>query len=212
VREAGHQHRAYGEVHFAPIFATGSAPKEPKPFKVWACNPADLDCTNPVYGPLDIVQGEPQDFLVPPGFQGYFYATNPDTVDALIFMGRPVVQDTIGWNVTVPTPGLVQGFGIVTGSMVDPEKGLIISVARDCDQLPLEGVKFTNSKEGLQFYFVNSTPDTSLTETGPQGAVGFANVPISTTTLKATTASGRELKPAIIRVKPRTASLVELFP
>jgi hypothetical protein len=73
-------------------------------------------------------------------------------------------------------------------------------------------VKFTNSKGGLQFYFVNSIPDTSLTETAAQGAVGFANVPISTTTLKATMATGQELTEVLIRVRPRTASLVELFP
>jgi hypothetical protein len=170
---------------FAPIFATGSEPKDhdPLPFHVVACSPADLECAKPVFGPLDVLPGQPQDFLVPPGFQGYFYVTNPDTIDALIFMGRPIVEDTIGWNVTVPTPGLVTLFGLATGENVDPEKGLIIAVARACDQSPLEGVKFSNSKEGLRFYFVNSTPDTSLTETGPQGAVGFANVPISTATL-----------------------------
>lgn len=199
---------------FAPIFATGSEPKdhEPLPFHIVACSPADLECAKPVFGPLDVMPGQPQDFLVPRGFQGYFYATNPDTIDALIFMGRAIVKDTIGWNVTVPTPALVAGFGLATNEQVNPDLGLIIAVARDCDQAPLEGVKFTSSKEGLRFYFVNSFPDTTLTETGSQGAVGFANVPISTATLKATAASGRELAPAIIRLKPRTASLVELFP
>lgn len=197
---------------FAPIYVAGSEPAEPEPFSIKACNPGDLDCTKPVYGPIDVNAGEPKDFLVPPGFQGYFEVKNKDTVDGLVFMGRPILIDTVGWNVTIPTPGLVQGFGIATGEKVDPELGLIISVARDCDALPIPGVKFTNSKEGLQFYFVNSFPDTSLEETAAQGAVGFANVPISTTTLRATLSTGQELTPAIIRVKPNTASLVELFP
>lgn len=197
---------------FAPIFVVGSEPDNPTPFSIKACNPGDLDCTKPVYGPLDVSAGQPQDFLVPPGFQGYFEVKNQDTLDALVFMGRPILQDTVGWNVTIPTPKLVQGFGAITGESVDPELGLIIAVARDCDALPIEGVKFTNSKGGLQFYFVNSIPDTSLTETAAQGAVGFANVPISTTTLKATMATGQELTEMLIRVRPRTASLVELFP
>lgn len=197
---------------FAPIYVVGSEPDDDTPFKISACLPADLDCAKPVYGPIDVNAGEPKDFLVPPGFQGYFYVTNPNTVDGLVFMGRPIVQDTVGWNVTIPTPQLVQGFGLATGEMINPELGLIISVARDCDSMPIQGVKFANSKEGLQFYFVNSFPDTSLEESGPQGAVGFANVPISTTTLSATTKTGQALREAIIRVKPRTASFVELFP
>ncbi len=197
---------------FAPIYVVGSEPDDPEPFRIQACNPADFDCAKPVYGPIMVNAGEPKEFLVPPGFQGFFEVKNKDTVDGLIFMGRPVLADTVGWNVTMPTPGLVQGFGIATNQTIDPDLGLIISVARDCDAVPIPGVKFSNSREGLQFYFVNSFPDTELTETAAQGAVGFANVPISTTTLSATMSTGQELTKAIIRVKPRTASLVELFP
>jgi hypothetical protein len=197
---------------FAPIYVVGSEPDEDTPFQISACLPADLDCAKPVFGPVDVNAGEPKDFFVPPGFQGYFYIKNPNTVDGLVFMGHPIVQDTVGWNVTIPTPQLVQGFGLATGETINPDLGLIISVARDCEAMPIQGVKFANSKEGLQFYFVNSFPDTSLKESGPQGAVGFANVPISTTTLSATTKTGQALREAIIRVKPRTASFVELFP
>lgn len=197
---------------FAPIYVVGSAPADPEPFKISACLPGDLDCTTPVDGPRLVNAGEPQDFLVPPGFRGYFSITNKDSLDALVFMGRPILQDTVGWNVTIPTPLLVRQLSVATGENVDSSLGLIISVARDCDAKPIQGAKFTNSKEGLRFYFVDSLPDTSLKETAAQGAVGFANVPISTTTLRATLPSGQELKEAIIRVKPNTASLVELFP
>lgn len=197
---------------FAPIYVVGSEPDDPEPFEIQACLPGDLDCTSPVYGPVMVNAGEPKDFLVPPGFQGYFFITNKDSLDALVFMGRPILQDTVGWNVTMPTPTLVKQLSVATSENVDTSLGLIIAVARDCDAVPLEGVKFTNSKEGLQFYFVNNFPDTSLMETAAQGAVGFANVPISTTTLRAQLPSGQELKEVIIRVKPNTASLVELFP
>jgi hypothetical protein len=196
---------------FAPIYLPGSEPDDPT-FSIKACNPADLECAKPVYGPIEVNAGKPEDFLVPPGFQGYFEVKNADMLDALVFMGRPIQQDTVGWNITMPTRTLVTQLSVATGESVDPELGIIISVARDCEALPLQGVKFSNSKEGLQYYFVNNFPDTSLKETAAQGAVGFANVPISTTTLTATMSTGQELTSANIRVKPRTVSLVELFP
>jgi hypothetical protein len=196
---------------FAPIYLSGSEPEDPT-FSITACNPADLDCEKPVDGPRDVTAGEPQDFLVPPGFQGYFQVKNADMLDALVFLGRPIWQDTVGWNITMPTRSLVAQLSAATREEVDPELGIIIAVARDCDAKPIAHVKFENSKAGLQYYFVNNFPDTSLDETKEQGAVGFANVPISTTTLTATLPSGQELRKAIIRVKPRTVSLVELFP
>lgn len=196
---------------FAPIYIPGSEPADTT-FQIKACNPGDLECSNPVDGPLEVNAGEPKEFLVPPGWQGYFEVRNKETMSALVFMGRPILEDTVGWNITMPTPVLVGQLSVATGERVDPELGIIIAVARDCDALPIEGVQFANSKEGLQYYFVNNFPDTSLEETAAQGAVGFANVPISTTTLTATMSTGQELTGAIIRVKPHTVSLVELFP
>ena len=197
---------------FAPIFA--QAPSEPKPFSIKACLQLDLACEAPVFGPLDVNAGEPQDFEVPPGFTGYFEITNPDTLGGLLFMGRPVVQDTVGWNVTMPTPEVVAQLALATGKDVDPELGLILSVARDCDALALAGVTFTSTEEStsLGYYFVNSLPNTALTKTGTQGAVGYANVPIGTAILSGMTESGTALGPVSLRVKPHWISLGEIFP
>ena len=195
---------------FAPIFA--NPPPEPKPFTIKACGQLDLECDNPVDGPHEVTTGEPHDFEVTPGFAGYFEIHNPDTIDALLFMGRPVVEDTVGWNVTVPNQGLVVQLAVATGEDVDPELGVVLAVARDCEARALEGVTMSNSEGGLGFYIIGNLPNTKLTETGSQGAAGFVNIPISTTALSGVHSSGTMLGPSSVRVKPGWISLVELFP
>jgi hypothetical protein len=91
-----------------------------------------------------------------------------------------------------------------------------LSVARDCNAVALEGVAFTNSvmstPDLLSYYFVNSLPNTALTQTGPQGAAGYANVPIGTAVLTGTHESGVALGPLSLRVKPQAISFGEIFP
>lgn len=198
---------------FAPIYAAGAEPAEPKPFIIKACDQLDLECDKPVFGPLEVNAGAPQDFMVKPGFAGYFDIKNPDTVDGLLFLGRPVNQDTAGWAITMPTPQLVAGLGLATGEVLDPEKGFILAVARDCAGALLPGVTVANSKGGLGYYFLMNLPDTTLTETKVQGAAGFANVPINTTILTGVhNASGHALGPVSVRVKAGTLSFAELWP
>jgi hypothetical protein len=198
---------------FAPIYAAGAEPAEPKPFIIKACDQLDLECDKPVFGPLEVNAGQPQDFMVKPGFAGYFDIKNPDTVDGLLFLGRPVNQDTAGWAITMPTPQLVAGLGLATGEVLDPEKGFILAVARDCAGALLAGVTVENSKGGLGYYFLMNLPDTTLTETKVQGAAGFANVPINTTILTGVhNASGHALGPVSVRIKAGTLSFAELWP
>jgi hypothetical protein len=198
---------------FAPVYAPGAEPKDPKPFVIKACAQLDLSCDNPVSGPFEVNAGEPQEFLVKPGFAGFFEIKNPDTTDGLLFLGRPVNQDTAGWGVTMPTPQVVAGLALATGEDVDPELGLILAVARDCDGALLEHVTFSNSKDGLGYYFVMNLPNTELTETGPQGAAGFANVPVGTTILTGLhNPSGHMLGPVSVRLKPNTVSFAEIWP
>jgi hypothetical protein len=200
---------------FAPIFLTGTEPDEPQPFSVKACDQFDFDCEQPLVGPVEVNPGEPHEFELPKGetgFNGYFEITNPDTLGGLFFMGRPILEDTIGWNITMPSPGLVTLLAATTGEEVDADLGVILTVTRDCNALPLEGVTVTNSKGGLGYYFVMNVPDTSLTKTGPQGAAGFANVPILATSLSGELASGQRLGPVSVRVKPQFISFAELFP
>jgi hypothetical protein len=200
---------------FAPVFLTGTEPDDAQPFSVKACDQFDFDCEEPLVGPVEVNAGEPYEFELPrgtAGFSGYFEITNPDTLSGMFFMGRPIVGDTAGWNVTMPSPTLVDQLALLTGEEVDPELGLILTVARDCEAAPLQDVSVTSSKGGLGYYFVMNVPDTALGKTGPQGAAGFANVPLSSTSLSGVHASGHALGPVAVRVKPHFISFVELFP
>lgn len=198
---------------FAPQFAVPPMPPEvAQPFSVKACLSLDPDCASPVFGPIDVNAGEAQDFVVPKLFNGYFEISNPDTRTGLYFMGRAVSTDTIGWNVTVPNDQTIAALGLAAGEPVDLEKGVMIAVARDCNLLPLEGATFENSEGGLRFYFYQTTPDPKATKTGPQGAVGFANFAVGTTTLTAVAENGTELTPVLLRVKQGYISFAEVFP
>jgi hypothetical protein len=196
--------------NFAPVFAV--PPEVPKPFSIKACLSLDPDCESPVFGPIDVNAGEPQDFIVPKLFNGYFEISNPDTRTGLYFMGRAVAKDTIAWNVTVPNDQTIAALGLAAGEPVDLEKGVMIAVARDCNLLPLEGATFENSEGGLRFYFYQTTPDPKATKTGPQGAVGFANFEVGTTTLTAVAEDGTELTPVLLRLKQGYISFAEVFP
>jgi hypothetical protein len=112
----------------------------------------------------------------------------------------------------MPTPQVVYQLALATGETIDPELGFILSTSRDCAGTLLADVTFSNSKGGLGYYFVMNLPNTELTATGPQGAAGFANVPISTTVLSGVHTSGAKLGPVSLRVKPNTLSFAEIWP
>lgn len=195
---------------FAPGFAV--PPTDPKPFSVSACLSLDPNCDNPVFGPIDVNALEPQDFEVPKNFNGFFQIENPDTRTGLYFMGRPLAEDTLGWAVSLPNDGTITALGVAAGEQVDLALGVMIAVARDCKASPLEGATFEDKDPGLRFYFYQTTPDANATETGPQGAVGYANLPLGQTTLSAKAADGTELTPVVVRLKADHVSFAEVFP
>jgi hypothetical protein len=196
---------------FAPGFAV--PPEDPKPFSVKVCLPLDPDCNAPILGPVDVNALEPYEFELPKAFNGFFQIENPDTRTGLYYMGRPVNEDTTGWNVTVPNDATITALGFAAGEQVYLELGVMIAVARDCNLMPLEGATFESSEPGLRFYFYQTMPDPKATKTGPQGAVGYANLAIGTATLGATTADGTPLTPVAVRLKAGGfVSFIEVFP
>lgn len=190
-------------------------PSEPVPSTMKACERLDALCKAPVAVAENIVAGELVDLQLPIGFAGYFQIENPLTLSALHFLGRPLLEDTRGWDLTIADDVTVAGLGLATGTEIDPEQGAIIVIARDCDALPLESATFSNSAGGVQFYIVNNFPTPQATATTEQGSGGFVNVPIGTTILSASHESGAELTAtsAVIRALGEGwVSYVELFP
>lgn len=198
---------------FAPVFAV--PPAEPQPFKIKACLSLDPDCKSPIVGPIDVNAGQPYDFEVPKLFDGFFQFENPGSRTGLYHMGRPLTEDTIGWNVTIPDDNTISALGLAAGETVDLNLGVMIAVARDCNRVPIEGAKFENSQDDkLRFYFYQTTPDPDATETGPQGAVGYANLePGGSVKINAVAADGTRLTPVGVRIKAGAyVSFAEVFP
>jgi hypothetical protein len=190
-------------------------PKEPVPSIMKACERLDALCNAPVAVAEDVVAGELVDLQLPVGFAGYFQIENPLTLSALHFLGRPLLEDTRGWDLTIADDTTVAGLGIATGTDIDPEQGAMIVIARDCDALPLESAMFSNTAGGVQFYIVNNFPTPQATATTEQGSGGFVNVPIGTAIVSASHESGAELTATSAVVRPLGegwVSYLEIFP
>ena len=111
--------------------------------------------------------------------------TNPDGLPALEFLGRPIVHDTHGYDLLLPTPVTVSFLLAATQQDYDPSQGILVITTRDCDRQPLAGVQVTSSAGGVSFYFQKLVPQKSLTETTSEGAAGFVNVPAGVVALAA---------------------------
>ena len=162
-------------------FSIDYTSKTPKPFRVRACSRLDYVCDAPIGCPVTANAGEPLTIPVPREFQGLLEVTSPNTVPAMVFLGRPVTEDMDGWDLTLADESSVALFGAATEQEIDRSLGTIVAVVRDEDRHPLEGAVVTNESGGVGFYFTNMFPDKSLDETTEAGAAGFVNVPLGST-------------------------------
>lgn len=188
-----------------------AAPPKPSPFSIRACAPLDPDCTSPVGGPVRVNYGDIATIDVPVGFQGVIEVTTPDGVPALEFLGRPILQDTHGYDLVLPTPTALQSLFLVTNQQYDANAGILIVTTRDCDRQPLANVQVTNSGGGLGFYFQRMLPQQALTETTTEGSAGFVNVPAGLVAISATR-NGRPLTGNSAVSRAGWITYAEIFP
>ncbi len=153
-------------------------PSNPKPTVVRVCGgPADFQCESPIGDPLSVVYGEVAAVTVPTGYQGVLEVKNPDALPALYYLGRPITDDTHGYDLTLATPSTAALLGLATGQDVDSKLGILVITTRDCARQPLSDVQVTSDFTGaIQFYFQDKTPLPSLMATNAEGAAGYANV------------------------------------
>jgi hypothetical protein len=161
-------------------------PAKPQPFIVNACGPLDGECTSPVAGPFSVPYGEPAEIDLPPGFLGSLQIKSPDGLPGQLFLGRPIVQDTKGYDVILPTMDTVKFLLLATQQDYTPEDGIFVITTRDCDRQPLAGVQVMNNVAGVGFYFQNQLPQKTLTATTAEGAAGYVNVPPGLVSISAT--------------------------
>ena len=182
-----------------------------KPFTIHACNTVDPTCDTPVTDDIRVAYGDMAQVELPPGFAGYLEVTNPDGLSAMEFLGRPINQDTSGYDLIIPTPGTVQLLAQLADQTYSADAGLFVVTTRDCDRQPLAGVTVQNTLGGTPFIFQNMLPQTSLTETNDEGAAGFINVPEGIGSVSATLA-GRAMTGTSAFSRAGWVSYVEIFP
>ena len=186
-------------------------PMDLQPFAIKACGPIDYNCDSPLASVM-VDNGENATLQVPTGFQGFLQITNPGGVDSLVFLGRPIVQDTHGYDLTIATQATVQGLGFATKTTIDPNLGIFVVTTRDCDRQPLSGVVVTTDQEGpTGFYFQNMSPLKSLPATTSEGAAGFVNVPTVVVSVSAVY-NGRKMTSNSALSRPGGITYVEIFP
>lgn len=186
-------------------------PEKPQPFIVNACGTLDGECTSPVAGPFSVPYGEPAELDLPPGFSGSLQIQSPDGLPGQLFLGRPIVQDTKGYDVILPTMDTVKFLLLATQQDYTPEDGIFVITTRDCDRQPLAGVQVMNSAGGVGFYFQNQLPQKTLTETTSEGAAGYVNVPPGLVSISATR-DARPMTGTSAIARGGWVTYVEIFP
>jgi len=191
-------------------------------FAIQACNRPDLSCDNPVYGPAMVGNATLVDLPLPNGFAGYLDISNPDAVPSQLFLGQPLIIDTRGWDLTIPSPTNLSLLTASVGHKYDPTKGMIIIIARDCARGPVQHVSFTNTAGGTPFYFSNMLPlpaqppcsGPCTTETTSEGAGGFINIDVPGTAILSAVfnPTGHKFVDTASQLKAGGISYMEIFP
>lgn len=190
-----------------------TAPQAPKPTVVRVCGgPADFHCDAPIGNPVTVAYGEVAAVTVPTGYQGVIEVKNPDALPSLYYLGRPITVDTHGYDLTLATPSTAVLLGLATHQDVKPDLGIVIVTTRDCSRQPLSDVVVSSDfSDAIQFYFLNKTPQPSLTATNAEGAAGFANVPEGFVTISGVL-NGRPLTSSAGAARGGWVTYMELFP
>ena len=190
-----------------------TVPDDPQPTVVRVCDSStDFLCMSPRGKPISVPFGETAQISVASGYQGILEVKNPDALPALYFLGRPITEDTHGYDLTLSTPATATLLGLATQQDVDPDLGIVIITARDCDRAPLSDVTVSSDfTDAIQFYFQNRTPVPSLMATTAEGASGYANVPERVVTIDGVH-DGRPLTPSVGYARGGWVTYMELFP
>lgn len=194
------------------LTAPPTKPADRHPFTIHGCNTTDPTCAAPVTEDFIVPYGEQAKIKVKPGFRGYLEITNPDGLNAVEFLGRPINTDTVGYGVIVPTPSTVTLLILATGEKYNAEQGIFVVTTRDCDRQPLRGVSVSNNLGGTGFIFINMSPQKDETQTSAEGAAGFVNVPAGLTNVSAILNGTQKMSSTSAYSRGGWVTYVEIFP
>lgn len=189
--------------------STGSSPPDAA---LRACNRFDLECSQPVAGPLELAPDGLFHLPLPQGFEGYLEVTSPAIIPALYVFSRPLVTDVEDEFIVVNL-ATARGLAASGSEQLDPALGLVAVRARDCLGELTAGVRFSNNRGGTPFAFVDGLPVVGYDETNAEGLGGFLNVPLGTVVLQGQEAmSGRLSGTATVLLRAGWIAIVELDP
>ncbi len=154
------------------------------------------------------------------GFEGFFEVRSSVYAPTLRFTSPPLRNDVTAFDQI-----LLRGAEIAfladqatgrSGSYDPTTRGLVFTLARDCNQQPLANVRFTTtSADPMQFgfYIVNTSPSITETKTDGTGRGGFANLPPGLHTFTAEFAdTGKRIGSTRALVRAGTNTTVSILP
>jgi hypothetical protein len=153
------------------------------------------------------------------GFEGFFETRSATYGSALRFTS-PALRDSAAFAHILLTPANTQSLADLAkgkaGAYDAKTKGLIFLLARDCNQTPLSGVRFsTSAKDPDQFgfYIVNSLPSIQEAGTDNTGRAGFANLPPGLHTFTAEYVdSGKRIGSVSAVIRAGVATTINVLP
>lgn len=146
---------------------------------VRACAARDVECLVPL---TDTVAADARGWVDLPlyeGFDGFLEIRGDGLVPTMLFYGDPV---RLGSELDNTPLGLVEqsllpGLSQATGTLQNPELGLVYLRAFDCQRAEAPDVTFSiDQEDAWRWYFVGSLPSSMAEATGATGLGGFINV------------------------------------
>lgn len=187
--------------------------------KVKACSSNDLSCEKPVATFVDSKQTGKVQLDLPTGFLGFLELTS-DAVDTLLYVTKPIVENTSDRDITVPTLETIDLLASLLEYTWDMDKGLVVLEVLDCSEQPQSGIHFACHEGGDGFYMVNGIPFKSEQTTmyDPMNNTaegGFINVPPGLAEFSAqlgSEADATRLGTLKVQIRARTLTIIELHP
>jgi hypothetical protein len=187
--------------------------------KIKACRNSDLNCDDPVATFVDSKQTGKVQLELPTGFLG-FLEVKSDAVDTLLYVTKPIVEDTVDRDITVPTLETIDLLASLLEYTWDMDKGLVVLEVLDCSEAPQSGIHFACQAGGDGFYMVNGIPFKSeqMTMYDPMNNTaegGFINVPQGLVQFSAQLGVDGDvmsLGSVDVQIRPSTLTIIELHP
>lgn len=149
-------------VHYSTKVVEFVSRKPPAMLSVKACNTNDVACASPVASFEDKDGSGTIELDLPSGFLGFFEVKS-DALPTLLYLTKPIVRDTTDRELQVSSANTVMLLSNTDGTMLDPERGLVLVEAFDCSGTPAGGVHFTESKgDSHPFFIVNRIPSSDV--------------------------------------------------